>query len=160
MTKAYLFTDPRYWVQAENQVDSKNWDCIRVGHVDAPKDWTEWLLHHAKSNVDRIGIDARMIPYSKANDLSNNLASRGSKLIYPPQNLIDLIWKDKPARSTEPIFVQQMEFTGRSTEDKLKEIRAWIRCTPPATSSYSKSPPSADKLPVATLITSLDAIGK
>jgi len=156
-TAAYLIIDSRYWVQAANQVDS-NWHCLQAGHIDGPKDWVEWLVERAKDS--RIGIDARMISHTKTTDLNNRLSPKGSKLIYPPQNLIDLIWKDKPLRSKEPIFVHPMEFTGKSTPDKLADIRTWIRETPPTTTSYSKATPTADKYHVATLITALDAIGK
>ena len=126
--------------------------------MDDTKDWIEWLVNHAKDS--RIGVDARMMSHTKTTELNNRLASKDSKLVYPPQNLIDLIWKDKPLRSKEPIFVHPMEFTGKSTPHKLTEIRAWIRDTPPTTTSYSKSAPTADKYHIATLITALDAIGK
>lgn len=156
-SSAYLLTDSRYWVQAANQVDS-NWHCLQAGHPDGPKDWVEWLVDRAKDT--RIGIDARMISHTKATELNNQLSPKGSKLVFPPQNLIDLVWKDKPLRSKEPIFVHPMEFTGKSTPNKLADIRTWIRETPPTTTSYSKSPPTKDKYHVATLITSLDAIGE
>ncbi|KAF9645425.1 Creatinase/aminopeptidase [Thelephora ganbajun] len=154
-TVAYFITDSRYWVQATNQIDS-NWRCIQTGHVDGPKDWIEWLIDRPKDS--RIGIDARMLSYSKATKLNNLLSPKGSKLVYPHRNLIDLIWKDKPLRPKEPVFIHPVEFTGRSTPDKLADIRTWIRETPPSTTSYSKSAPTADKYHVATLITALDAI--
>lgn len=101
-----------------------------------------------------------MISHTKATELNNQLTPKGCKLVYPPQNLIDLVWKDKPMRSKEPIFVHPMEFTGRSTPEKLAAIRTWIRETPPTTNSFSKSSPTPDKYHVATLISALDAIGK
>ena len=156
-TAAYLITDSRYWIQAANQVDS-NWSCLQAGHVDGPKDWIEWLVDRTKDS--RIGIDARMLSHTKATELTNQLSPKGSKLVFPPQNLIDLVWKDKPLRSKEPVFVHPMEFTGSSTPEKLVEVRTWIRSVPPTTSSYSKSVPTPDKYHVATLITALDAIGK
>jgi Xaa-Pro aminopeptidase len=101
-----------------------------------------------------------MLSHSKAIELNNQLSPKGSKLVYSPQNLIDLVWKDKPMRSKEPIFIHPKEFTGKSTPDKLADIRTWIRNTPPTTTSYSKSAPSADKYHVATLVTALDSIGE
>ena len=101
-----------------------------------------------------------MLSHTKATLLNSLLPPKGSKLVYPPQNLIDLVWKDKPLRSKEPVFIHPMEFTGKSTRDKLADIRTWIRDTPPTTTSYSKSAPSADKYHVATLITALDSIGE
>ena len=146
-TAAYLITDSRYWVQAANQIDS-NWHLIQAGRVDGPKDWVEWLVSRAQDI--RIGIDARMICYAIATELVVKLSTKGSRLTYPPQNLIDLIWKDKPSRSKEPIFVHPVEFTGKSTPDKLADIRTWVWKTPPITGRFH----------VATLITALDSVGK
>ena len=42
-TAAYLITDSRYWLQAEEQLDP-NWHAIPAGAVDGPKDWIEWLV--------------------------------------------------------------------------------------------------------------------
>jgi Xaa-Pro aminopeptidase len=171
-TTAYLVTDSRYWLQAQEQLDS-NWNLVQAGHVDGPKDWIEWLVvsiityvicsrltHYEDRAKDcRIGIDARMISHTKAIDINSQLGSRNSKLVYPPQNLVDLVWKDKPVRSKEPVFIHSMEFTGRSTKDKLADVRNWIHDTPPATLSYSKAAPTPAQFHVATLITALDSIG-
>jgi hypothetical protein len=54
-----------------------------------------------------------MIAHEKASLMSSNLNSRSSKLVFPPQNLVDLIWKDKPPKLKEPIFIQPIEFTGK-----------------------------------------------
>jgi Xaa-Pro aminopeptidase len=154
-TSAYLITDSRYWLQAQDEVDS-NWHIIMAGSVDAPKDWIEWLIDRVKDS--RIGIDARMIAHEKASLINSKLTSRSSKLIFPPQNLVDLVWKDKPSKSKNPVFLQPIEFTGKEASTKLEELRAWIKAQPPATLSYSKSPPTAAQMHVATLITSLSCI--
>ena len=40
---AYLITDSRYWLQAQEQLDS-NWMLIPAGAVDGPKDWMDWIV--------------------------------------------------------------------------------------------------------------------
>lgn len=60
----------------------------------------------------RVGIDARMISHEKATLINSKIGPSNSKLIYPPQNLVDLIWKDKPPKPKAPIFLQPIEFTG------------------------------------------------
>ena len=144
-------------MQAANQLDS-NWHCIQAGHVDGPEDWIEWLADRASDS--RIGIDARMLSHTKATELNNRLSPKGSKLVHPPKNLIDLIWKDKPSRLKEPVFIHPIEFTGKSTLDKLADIRTWIREAPHTTTSRSRSAPTASEHHVATLITALDSIGE
>lgn len=42
-TSAYLFVDSRYWVSAQQQLD-KNWQLIKAGSANGPKDWIEWLV--------------------------------------------------------------------------------------------------------------------
>ncbi|KAF9227076.1 Creatinase/aminopeptidase [Gyrodon lividus] len=107
-TAAYLVTDSRYWLQAREELDP-NWHLIPAGAVDAPKDWIEWLVDRSKDA--KIGIDARMISHEKATQLISKVNTKGSKLIFPPQNYIDLSWKEKPLRSKDPVFIQSIDFT-------------------------------------------------
>ncbi|KAJ3757335.1 Creatinase aminopeptidase [Lentinula raphanica] len=156
MDAAFLITDSRYWIQAQQQLDS-NWTLVRAGGPGNPKDWIEWL--HPQITNSRIGIDGRMISYEKATLVNSKLASRGTKLVYPIQNLVDIVWKEKPAKSREPVFLHPIEFTGEHASSKLARLRDWIRSQPPDVSQYSRSQePSSSKINIATLITSLDAI--
>jgi len=154
-TAAYLITDSRYWLQARTELDS-NWHLIPAGAVDGPKDWIDWLVDRTKDA--NIGIDARMISHDKAASLNSQLKNKSSRLIYPPQNYIDLAWKEKPQRSKEPVFIQSLEFTGREASTKIAEVRAWIRAQPASVPSYSKASPTPAQIHIGTLITSLSSI--
>ena len=55
-----------------------------------------------------------MISNETAQQLYPLLQAAKSKLVYPSQNLIDLIWLNKPVRSKNKIFVQPIEYTGES----------------------------------------------
>ncbi|KZT65340.1 Creatinase/aminopeptidase [Daedalea quercina L-15889] len=154
-TNAYLLTDSRYWAQAQQQLDH-NWILIKAGSADGPKDWAEWLVDRARDT--RIGIDARMVLHEKASALNPLLHSRNSKLVYPPQNLVDLIWAEKPSRSKEPVYVQPYELTGKHAGAKLAELREWIRQQPPTLPTFSKLEAKPSQMQVATLISSLPSI--
>ena len=75
------------------------------------------------------------------------------------QNLVDLVWRDKPPRSKEPIYIQPQEFTGMSAGEKLARLREWIRQQRPSMPSYSKAEPKPLKMQVATLVANLSSIG-
>jgi len=152
---AYLFTDSRYWIQAAEEIDS-NWTLVKTGDPGAPQDWIEWIVDRVKGS--RIGIDARMISHEKATLINTKITSRDSKLIYPPQNLVDLIWKEKPTKSLEKVYIQSTEFTGRDATYKLAKLRDWIKQQPASVPSYSKQEPNASQMHVATLVTSLSCI--
>lgn len=85
-----------------------------------------------------------MISQEKFNILNTQLIAKSSKLVHPSQNFVDLIWKDKPQSPKEPIFVQPLEFTGKTAAVKLSELRSWIK--------------EQSHIHVATLITSLPSI--
>ena len=53
-----------------------------------------------------------MISNETALQLYPLLQAKKSKLVYPSQNLIDLIWEGKPTRSKNKIYVQPIEYTG------------------------------------------------
>ncbi|KAH9915057.1 Creatinase/aminopeptidase [Epithele typhae] len=154
---AWLITDSRYWLQARDQLD-RNWELIEAGSPGLPKEWMEFLVSQAGSD-NKIGIDARLISYEKASRLNQELKAKGAKLQYPPQNLVDLIWREKPARSREPVYVQPQDFTGIGAGRKLALIRDWIMDQRPSIPSYSKSSePKASQKQVATLLSNLSAI--
>src|SRR5258708_27264928 len=99
-----------------------------------------------------------MISHEKAVLINSKIVSKSSKLIYPPQNLVDLIWRDKPTKSLEKVYMQSVEFTGKDAASKLAKLREWIRQQPPDKSYPNKVTGPMD-VPVATLVTALNCIG-
>ncbi|KAF6744915.1 aminopeptidase-P [Ephemerocybe angulata] len=154
---AYLIVDSRYWLQAREQVDD-NWDIVRVGSMPGePKDWIDWITGRLNKG-SRIGIDARMISHEKAQIMNSKIGHMDSKLVYPPQNLVDLVWKDKPPKPREPLYTQPIEYTGRDAISKINRIREWIKDQPAAMPAYTKGDPSPQHMHVGTLIVSLSQI--
>lgn len=101
-----------------------------------------------------------MISHEKATILNSKLGPLDSKLVYPPQNLVDLAWKDKPSKPKEPLYIQPIEYTGKDAISKIAKIREWIRNQPPAMPSYTKGDPSPSHMHVGTLIVNLAQIGE
>ncbi|KAH8107636.1 Creatinase aminopeptidase [Cristinia sonorae] len=154
-SSAYLVTDSRYWAQARQELDA-NWNLVQAGDHDGPKDWVDFLVDRVQDS--RVGMDARMISHEKATALNNQLQTKHAKLVYPPQNLVDLIWRDKPSRSKAPIFRQSTKYAGVSAEKKLQKLKRWIAEQSPSVPSYSKSEPKPAQKQVATLISNLSSI--
>lgn len=79
-------------------------------------------------------------------------------MVYPWQNLVDLLWKDRPFRPKDPVYVQPMEFAGEDVISKLAGVREWIRRSAPETAKYSANPPPTSDIPVAALIHNLSDV--
>ena len=43
MHSAFLITDSRYFLQAQEEIDS-NWLLIKAGNPGEPQDWIEWIV--------------------------------------------------------------------------------------------------------------------
>ena len=122
-----------------------------------------------------------MISHENATFINIKIQSLNSKLIHPPQNLVDLIWKDKPKKPQAMVYIYSTKFaglllfrifrlptdvilvvwTGESAVSKVERLREWIRQQPASIPSYSKQQePLASQMHVGTLVTSLSCIGK
>lgn len=100
-----------------------------------------------------------MISYEKISAVTSKLDHQ-SKMVYLVQNLVDLVWRDKPAKSMEPVFMQPIEFTGEHSSSKIQRVRDWVRGVPPDLPSYSRGKePTPAQLHDGTIIASLPAIG-
>ncbi|KAN0103771.1 Creatinase aminopeptidase [Russula decolorans] len=156
-TAAYLITDSRYWLQAEKDLD-KNWYLIRTGMDRGARNWVDWIVDRM-NHESRVGVDARMISNEIAKQFYPLLKAKNSKLVYPSQNLIDMIWVNKPVRSKNKIFFQPPEFTGKDASRKLDDIRDWIETyTPPTGASPFQNAPSLPQQHIGTFVTNLSSI--
>ncbi|CEP12962.1 hypothetical protein [Parasitella parasitica] len=123
-TEAALFTDGRYFLQASQQLDD-NWTLMKQGLPGVPT-WQEYLVKYLPSG-SRIGIDPTLINAVDAHQLIVQLEPLGSSLV-SIDNLIDLAWgKDRPEPPKNKVFVQPVEFTGKTVQDKLSELRSHIK---------------------------------
>ncbi|KAF5103744.1 hypothetical protein D0Z03_000080 [Geotrichum reessii] len=127
--KALLATDGRYFLQAEKELDKANWEVLKQGVPGVPT-WQQWLSQHVLSTGVKIGVDPELISYSEYNGLIEALcknALSADHVVPVKPNLIDQIWgPDQPARSDEQIKILPTKYTGKSFEDKLKELRESI----------------------------------
>ncbi|RGB34801.1 Creatinase/aminopeptidase [Rhizophagus diaphanus] len=118
---AALFTDGRYFLQANKQLDH-NWTLMKQGIPDVPT-WQEYLVQNLP-NDSRIGIDPTLITACDAKTLKESLGKVGSSLVSTEENLVDLVWGNaRPPRPCNPANVLPLKYTGRSHDDKIANLR-------------------------------------
>lgn len=127
--KSLLFTDGRYFNQAGQQLDPRYWDLMKQGVENVPT-WSEYLtsrardLHARQQAPLRVGIDPETVSASEADKLTRALRPYDGKIVPLKQNLVDVGWgTSRPARPAEPIFHLGEEITGKSTAEKVAELR-------------------------------------
>ncbi|XP_026670593.1 xaa-Pro aminopeptidase 1-like isoform X2 [Ceratina calcarata] len=121
--KAVLWTDGRYHIQADHQLDC-NWILMKRGRKDVPS-LTEWLEHEFQneSNV-RIGADPTLVSSNSWGSWNYDLANSSVKLVPVHNNLVDLIWQiDRPNYNSYPAYPLPYKYSGRAWQDKVQAIR-------------------------------------
>jgi len=118
MDRALLFVDGRYMVQAREQVDT---DLFSIEHlVENPPDrWIEQNLMRS----DRLAYDPWLHTVEGAERLAKACAGVGTTLVAVEPDLIDAIWRDRPAPPLGPVTLHDPRFAGERADDKLARIR-------------------------------------
>ncbi|EEP79358.1 hypothetical protein UREG_04204 [Uncinocarpus reesii 1704] len=61
---------------------------------------------------------------AEARKLSDTIKGSGGSLVGVPDNLVDLVWgESRPPRPSEPVRAHPLEYTGKSFEDKVEDLR-------------------------------------
>lgn len=119
--QAGLWTDSRYFLQAEEQLRDSGIDLYKIGVAGVPT-----MIDFLKNNLEKgqtVAIDPRLQTHQQAEQWKAELSDHGLKLNYPDDNLIDRIWKDQPELPDSPIMVWEDKYAGESVESKLQRIR-------------------------------------
>ncbi|KAI7741667.1 hypothetical protein M8C21_005365 [Ambrosia artemisiifolia] len=121
--KAALWTDGRYFLQAEKQLSS-SWILMRAGNWGVPNT-TEWL-NDVLVPGGRIGIDPFLFSSDAINELKEAVAKSNHELVYLYDvNLVDEVWKEaRPKPPNKPIRVHDLKYAGVDVSTKLSNLRA------------------------------------
>ena len=120
LTEAGLWTDGRYFVQAEKQLAGSTVTLYRMGEEGVPT--VDEFVEKELPESGCIGFDGRVVNGSWGRKLLA-IAEKKKGSLYVTEDLIDLIWKDRPALSKEPLFLLEEKYSGKSTADKIADLR-------------------------------------
>ncbi len=117
---AGLWTDGRYFIQAEQELEGKGIALFKQRMPGVPE-LIDWLCDNVAEN-GAVGVDGRQLTSQQANDWEEKLKKKNIRLI-TDLDLVSTLWKNRPALPDAPTFPHPVECSGQSTADKLNEIR-------------------------------------
>ncbi|CAG9771151.1 unnamed protein product [Ceutorhynchus assimilis] len=117
--EACMWTDGRYYLQATEQMDG-NWTLMREGDPNTPKTG-QWLVKTLPSN-SFVGVDPKLMSCDQFRPLQKELETGGHKLVPVKQNLVELVWTERPKRPLNPVKPLPLNFTGCTVKLKLQEV--------------------------------------
>ncbi|RLN58882.1 hypothetical protein BBJ29_000184 [Phytophthora kernoviae] len=124
--QALMWTDGRYFLQAEQEL-SEDWALMKSEELEVPT-----IEQWAKKNLPNdscLAIDPYLTSVFAARNFARALKETEIELValHETENLVDLIWKDRPATSPSQVQFLSEEYTGRSVADKLNSLREAVK---------------------------------
>lgn len=120
LTEAGLWTDGRYFIQAERQLEDSGFELYRMG-----EEGVEEIQDFIRRNLtagSKLGFDGRVVNTRLGLEFGE-IAQDMNASLHTNEDLVDLIWTDRPALSNEPAFVLEECYAGESVQSKLKRVR-------------------------------------
>ncbi len=119
-TVAYLWTDGRYFIQAEKQFKGSGFELMKLNTPGYPT-LAEWIGENLEDE-SRIGFDGRTISVNVFNEISSAIGDK--EIEFSAKNdLINSLWPDRPQLPSSQVYLHQNEYTGKTFAEKLSEVR-------------------------------------
>jgi len=122
--EAALFTDGRYFIQAEKQLEGTGVKLQKMGTAGVPsvEEYVMGLLHAGES----CGVDFSVVSAQFAADLSDTLAGAEIALRDTGDWFAEL-WEDRPPMPQNKVYLLAEKYAGMSVEEKLEATRAQMK---------------------------------
>ena len=119
---AAVFTDGRYKVQVQNQIDHAFFEAFDSSEF-SPQQWFEAVLE----KHSRIGVDLRCISYKTYLALKKDLENLDLELVPLKQNIVDIIWENRPEPEYSKVIIFPDEFNGCPSPQKRLNLSQELR---------------------------------
>lgn len=118
--EAALFTDGRYFIQAEKELSGSDITLMKSGEEGVPT-VSEYALKNLGEG-ENIGFDGRVITTGSAKKYSKIAEKKRGKILCG-LDLADRVWADRPTLEHTEIYILEEKFSGKSCSEKLSEVR-------------------------------------
>lgn len=120
LSEAGLWTDGRYFIQAARELKDSEIKLFKMGEENVPA-----VSEYIESTIKKgevLGFDGRVVSGSLGESLLEKLEKKGASIKYD-EDLVDLIWSDRPKLSKEKAYFLDIKYSGMSLADKLSRVR-------------------------------------
>lgn len=123
MDDAGLWTDTRYFIQAEQELAGSG---IKLHKLRVPEavDYPQWLLETLPQD-SKVGIDGFCMPVNDVRNLKKVLSAKNISVL-EPTDLLGEIWLDRPGLPQGAVTCLRETYAGETVENKLKKVRQFM----------------------------------
>ncbi len=120
MTESGLWTDGRYFIQAAKELEGSEVTLFPMGEEGVPT--VKEYLKEKLQEKDCLGFDGRVVNAAEALALEKLAREKGAGLL-TGEDLVGVIWNERPKLPAEPAFVIEEQYAGETTGAKLNRLR-------------------------------------
>ena len=122
--EAGLWTDGRYFVQAAKQLKNSEIKLFKMGMAKVPTVF-EYIVDNCPEK-GTVGFDGRVVNAKIYEELKQKLALKQVR-IKADEDLVNMIWQDRPAMPSSKAFMLDDKYTGMSIGKKLAKVQEDIK---------------------------------
>lgn len=127
MESAALWTDSRYFLAAEEQLEGTEYQLMRLKMEGTPT-IAEWLGKELQDvQSPEVGLDGMVNSYNYVKDLSYSLRKLGGITLRTNLDPLEQIWENRPSLPANPVEIQPLEYAGETLASKVARIRKSLR---------------------------------
>ena len=115
-----LWTDGRYFIQAEKQLQGSGITLFKMGEEGVPT-FIQYIVNNIQSG-ETLGFDGKVLATNTVLDFEAKLKDKKVNFNFE-FDLVGEIWRDRPSLPASQVFVLEEKFTGESVEKKLTRVR-------------------------------------
>ena len=121
---AALWTDSRYFLQAEQQLEGTGIQLMKM-RVEGTPSPAQWLAHQLMPG-EKLGVDASCVSINQFQELKNELKKQDIETV-SVGDLLDPIWEDRTPLPQNKVIVHEERFCGETRLQKMAKIRTEMR---------------------------------
>lgn len=126
-TSAALWTDSRYFIAAEAQLQHTEYQLMRIGLSDTPS-IAQWIGQEMQqTDVTEVGMDGFVNTKAFVQQMVNDLRKEGGITLRTNFDPLAQIWNDRPVIPKNKVEIHPLQYAGESTSSKLTRIRKALR---------------------------------
>ena len=115
-----LWTDGRYFIQAEKQLVRSGIKLFKMGEEGVPT-FIEYIVKNI-GKEETLGFDGKVIATRTILDLEKQCKEKNIKIV-GEFDLVGELWENRPTLPESQAFILEEKYSGEGTESKLNRIR-------------------------------------
>lgn len=120
LQEVYLWTDGRYFLQAEQELKDTTVTLMRMGEPGVAT--INELLKKELTSTSVLGVDGRVIAVSQGESYAELCKNANATFVYDV-DIVDTVWKERPSLPKGEMFALDEKYSGKSMEAKVNELR-------------------------------------